>query len=272
VAGISDYTGYQISATPGYVYPTSMNTPSSTAGPWFNQLMSRLQSYAKQQKAAQDALKLPAWMSQLYPGLAGLNQNDLASLMMLSESFGLPAGWKTGSGTDNSLGYAQLAEQQRQFNQQFPESTRQWNAQFGLDQNAQAFGQDYQNRTLAEQIAEANRAASQWNQNFDWTKNQDLWSRDFQTQQAQEAARQWAQQYALGKQNQDWTQNMGERQQTASEANDAFSKAMQQWSQAQQQAQFGHQVEQDAEQNKINREGLAMTAFGRRFAPNYAAM
>lgn len=139
----------------------------------------------------------------------------------------------------NQLAYQQFQQNTNQYNQDFTEAQRRWNAQFGQSNAQNAWQQDFSNRQQSAAEQQAALAAQQWNQQFGYTQQRDQQNYGLQAQQLQSQTQQW--QAQLGQSQAELAANQNRWNQDRA-AQDALARWQQQQQAQQQQWQTGQQL------------------------------
>lgn len=199
---------------------------------------------------------------------------------------GTDQNWWTNEKNQNAIGMWantalpiwQLEQNQRQYQGDFNEAQRQFNQNYGLQQQGQQWNQDFQNRQF-------NTQNSQWDRNFGetqnqnrfnnqlatdqfgqtkWrdTQNQNNWQQEFGQTQLRDNRQQgnWQQEFGANRADTAWNQNFQQQN---------FGETQQQnaWSRQHQGAQLAQQAELARQQNETSLQSSRYAAFGRNRAP-----
>jgi len=97
---------------------------------------------------------------------------------------GAPGGGSNAYGDPNAQWYAQFDQNRNQYNQDFGEAQRRWDAQFGREGAQNQWQQDFSNRQQTAAEWQQQEAARQWAQQFGYQQGQDRWNQQYQQQQA----------------------------------------------------------------------------------------
>lgn len=170
------------------------------------------------------------------------------------------SGYSTSSASDP---YAQ-SNWQSQFNSS--EEQRKWQNQFATDQF------DYtKNRDQWQQGFDQSRfdtSTDQWNRQFGSNEDQRALDNAFRTQQFDTQNNQWNKQF-------DWNTGFQGKQfdEGVRQFNDTINrlKGLDQWNQGFQQSQFDWNKQQADLNREQQNQAMTLSAFGRRFAPNYSS-
>lgn len=162
--------------------------------------------------------------------------------------------------TGTQLTREQMAQAAQQFAQQYDLSNRQFGENIrmndintNMQQVAQMFNQDYQNRQLGEGQRQYNIGQENWQNQFGAQRADTAWNQDYQNRQMGEGQRQ----FDVGQGN--W-QNQFNAQRADTAWTQAFNTTQSEW-----------QKQMDQERNNIQKEGQYLSAFGRRIAPGTMA-